>query len=504
MKTLLFRIFISFWLAMALIIVCAIGVTATVAWRRITMLNSVDLGELVDHATAALADQGLPGLQKWLRVAAQGHPSLDIYVVDTSGQDVLGRPLPDRIAKWLVFDRRPGSGTEGSTNEHYWPYGYDWAPGGVTISHGLGFNGSHLLANPKIVSPDGRTFTLLVAWFGATPIDVLGSPSIALMLFAFALGASAIISWSLAHYISHPVIGLQAMVRTLALGNLSTPQDQEFSKRRDELGTLAKDINQMAARIRSQVASKETLLRDISHELRSPLARIRVALALAQRKNADVAIHLGRIERDADRLDALIGQILQLSRLSEADPEFPRETIELDVLLNEIAEEARIEASTAGRVITLSTVPGLAVQGSRELIHRALDNVLRNALRFAPPESAVLVSARTDENGTSILVRDHGPGIPEPELERVFEAFYRVTEARDRDNGGTGLGLAITARIMALHGGRAVARNEPDGGLVVELRFPTVCAWVSVPLENAARHPPRSTRQSLTFGRSTG
>jgi two-component system sensor histidine kinase CpxA len=228
----------------------------------------------------------------------------------------------------------------------------------------------------------------------------------------------------------------------------------------------------MAVRLHSQIASKEVLLRDISHELRSPLTRLRVALGLARRGGGDVETQFNRIERDIERLDALIGETLQLSRLSDSVQTFVCERVDLGLLLNEVIEDAQLEANASGKSVALSTSLDLCIDGNLELLRRAIDNVLRNAIRFEPPGGSVAVSTRVDPNGATITVGDHGQGVPEHDLERIFEAFYRVAEARERNSGGTGLGLAITARVMALHGGYAKAHNAPDGGLIVELHFP--------------------------------
>jgi two-component system, OmpR family, sensor kinase len=224
--------------------------------------------------------------------------------------------------------------------------------------------------------------------------------------------------------------------------------------------------------LRAQIASKENLLRDISHELRSPLTRLRVALGLAQRGDGTLDVQLVRIERDVERLDALIGQTLQLSRLSGAEPTFTRQELKLVELVNEVVDDAHFEASAVSKHIRPGTMSDISAIGNSELLRRAVDNVVRNAIRFAPVGSEVEVSSRMDAGGAVVAVRDHGPGVPESDLGRIFEAFYRVDEARDRASGGIGLGLAITARIMALHGGHAKARNATDGGLVVELWFP--------------------------------
>jgi two-component system OmpR family sensor kinase len=471
-KTLFSRIFISFWVAMILILAGAVAVTATVAWYRITTLGNIDAGEMLNGATAALRDGGVPELKTWLGNITGEHPDLDIYVVDGSGSDILQRQLPEHIVQWLALDGRTPSAKEGSNNARYWPYGYDWAPGGVTASHYPSFNRSHLLANPKIVAPDGTVLTLLVAWFGGTPIDVLGADGITIPLLLIALGISAATCWWLARHISGPVAKLQSVARTFSAGDLDARVDGQFCRRRDELGILARDFNKMAASLQAQIVSKQMLLRDISHELRSPLTRLRVALGLAQRDDGRLGVQLERMERDIERLDALIGETLQLSRLSGGELTFPRESVELGHLVNDVMDDARFEANAVGKYISRSSISDVSALGNFELLRRAVDNVIRNAIRFAPVGSNVEVSTRISDGRAIVAVRDHGPGVPESDLVRIFEAFYRVTDSRDREAGGAGLGLAITARIMALHGGDAKARNAVDGGLIVELGFP--------------------------------
>lgn len=493
MRTLFLRIFISFWLAMALILISAIGITATVAWYRFSKLSSIEPGQLIDDAAKTLHDRGVYGLKAWLAGVTTQHPDLEIYVVDSSGSDILQRPLPRQISQWLVLGGRPAVK---DVRDHYnWPYGYDLAPSGVT-THSLAFNRSHLLANPTILAPDGSAYTLIVAWFGATPVDVLGSKSIVFVLFAIALGVSAVVCWWIARYISKPLVKLQISARTLALGNLDTQVDEQFCKRRDELGILARDFNQMAARLRSQITSKETLIRDISHELRSPLTRLRVALGLAQR-DGDLKSQLERMERDFERLDALIEETLQLSRLSAADPTFIWEDVELKSLLDEVVDDAQLEAHAVGKHVTFSAPSGIAVHSNLALLRRAIDNVLRNAIRFAPTATSVDLSVRTGVRGVIIAVRDRGPGVPEQDLKRIFEAFYRVAEARERASGGAGLGLAITARIMALHAGSAEARNAPDGGLIVELWLPEVTISDESALDHFENHLTAPTHVEL-------
>lgn len=262
----------------------------------------------------------------------------------------------------------------------------------------------------------------------------------------------------------------------MAAGNLDARVGEEFSSRHDELGVLARDFDVMAEHVRNLIASKEDLLRGMSHELRSPLARLRVALGLARRPGEDLSRQLDRIELEAERLDMLIGQMLQLSQLRAAEPAHLREKVELTTLLTEVVEDARLEANAQNKQVEWSPNVSVVVEGDQRLLRSAIENVLRNAVRFTAAGTAVRTQLQHEGSRARLLIEDAGPGVPDPELDRIFEPFYRVAESRDRDSGGTGLGLAITARIVALHGGKVVARNGSTGGLRVEIALPARAA----------------------------
>jgi two-component system sensor histidine kinase CpxA len=281
-----------------------------------------------------------------------------------------------------------------------------------------------------------------------------------------------LVCWWLAHYISKPLERLQSSARSLAAGNLEARVGEEFSSRRDELGVLARDFDTMADHIRALIASREDLLRAMSHELRSPLARLRVASGLARRPQADIVKQLDRIELEAERLDTLIGQMLQLSQLRAAKPTLPLEPIDVTTLLTEVVEDARLEASAADKYVDWAPGENLWLNGDHDLMRSAIENVLRNAVRFTKPGSAVAVSLTRDHRDAVIVIEDHGPGVPEAELARIFEPFYRVAESRDRDSGGNGIGLAITARVVGLYQGQVRAQSATTGGLSVEIRLP--------------------------------
>jgi two-component system sensor histidine kinase CpxA len=222
------------------------------------------------------------------------------------------------------------------------------------------------------------------------------------------------------------------------------------------------------------VGSQRRLLRDVSHELRSPLARLRVALELA-RSNAgpDVASSLDRIEVETTRLDQMIGQLLLLERLQAGEHDAEALTFDLSQLVREVVEDAAFEAGPSGAAVELGEAPPLLIDGHPTLLRSAVDNILRNAVRHSPADSVVEVAVSRDERTIEVTVRDSGIGVPDDDLERLFEPFFRVTDSRDRSSGGSGLGLAIARRAIELHGGSLQARNHEGGGLVVTAELPT-------------------------------
>ena len=233
----------------------------------------------------------------------------------------------------------------------------------------------------------------------------------------------------------------------------------------------------MAERVEGLLTTQQHLLRDISHELRSPLARLNVALELArQRSNEEAKGALDRMEREAERLNELIGELLTLTRLEGGGERIARGPVSLSRLLQEVAADANFEAETRSRSVHTLVEEESIVQGSEEMLRRAIENVVRNAVRYTAEHTQVeiTVGRRRGSSGDEavIRVRDRGPGVPESALPQLFQPFYRVADARDRQTGGTGIGLAITERAVLLHHGRVTAANAPDGGLIVEIVLP--------------------------------
>jgi two-component system sensor histidine kinase CpxA len=332
-----------------------------------------------------------------------------------------------------------------------------------------------IVASP-VVGPSGRKYALLAAVPRRLARAETGPWEIGIRILLIVTTAG-LVCYGLAWYLTAPLIKLRGATRRLAQGDLDTRVGASVGKRADEYGELAQDFDLMADRIQQLVLSQRRLLGDISHELRSPLSRLTVALALARKSTGDDAAgYLSRIEIEAERMNQLIGQLLMLSRLESQDPKAPGSPLYLDELLQSIVADADFEAAGQKRGVRLISAERCQVTGSSEALRSAVENVVRNAIRYAPENTTVEVSLRLERRGAMseavIDIRDHGPGIPEASLAHIFEAFYRVDDARDRQSGGTGLGLAIAGRALRLHGGTITAHNAPDGGLLVEIRLP--------------------------------
>ncbi|HEV3332546.1 MAG TPA: ATP-binding protein [Bryobacteraceae bacterium] len=284
-------------------------------------------------------------------------------------------------------------------------------------------------------------------------------------LFVF-LPAVLLCYW-LAYYLSRPVRKLKQAVERFGEGDLSARVN---STRRDELGELARTFDRMADRIETLVNAEHRLLLDISHELRSPLARLGVAVELA-RSGEDLDANLNRIQKESDRLNQLVGQLLQVTR-AEGDPSLlHREPVRLDEMVQQLVNDSRIEAQARGCEVQYQATQPATVSGDPELLRRAVENVIRNAIRYAPEQTAVEVSLARNNGKVLVDVRDRGPGVPEEALPRLFDAFYRVEPDRARSAGGVGLGLSIARRAIVLHHGTIRARNAQPG-LEVEMELP--------------------------------
>jgi len=304
-----------------------------------------------------------------------------------------------------------------------------------------------------------------------------------LHLVAMALIGALFCYW-LARHLTSPVAKLRAATRELANGNLSVRVGPSLGRRRDELASLASDFDEMAEKIQLLIDRQRRLLGDISHELRSPLARLNVALELArQRSGSEATSALERIQREAEILNEMIGQLLALTRLESGAEEIRKVKVDLESLLRDVVKDADFEARARNRSVRLAASEPVTIEGVPNLIRRAIENVVRNAVHYTAEQTEVAIklfrdseapqsAGKADHELAVIVVRDHGPGVPAEVLNEIFRPFYRVDEARDREAGGVGLGLAIAERAVRLHGGNVGAANASDGGLVVTIKLP--------------------------------
>jgi len=463
MHSLFVRIFVLFWIAMALIVGGSIAITFAVAARQFESPDMQRRSNVAIRASEVLGTGGIPALKAWLAENRSPLDDRDLFIIGPDGRDILGRNLSASAARRMEFlnheimqepDMRPRLPPPGN------------------------FRPPHFA--PQIVGPDGAAYTVLLVPRRPSAFGALSLPGISFAILGIALVVSAIASWWLARHLSAPIRRIQAGARALASERLGMPTagmrvSAGLEGRKDELAVLARDFDAMADKLRANRAAITRLLRDISHELRSPLARMRVAVGLARQPAGDPARQMERLEREIERLDSLISQVLKLARLHGSDAHFEREQFDLDEVIEQVVGDANFEGAVKGCTVRLSGAAHAKINGNRELLGSAIENVLRNAVRYSPVGMPVEVSVERRAGLVWIVIRDRGPGVPAADLERIFEPFYRVAEARDRDSGGEGIGLAITSEVMKAHGGTARADNREGGGLEVILSLGEGC-----------------------------
>jgi two-component system sensor histidine kinase CpxA len=279
---------------------------------------------------------------------------------------------------------------------------------------------------------------------------------------------SAILCGLLAWRLGRPLQQLRQTALALACGDLDARPDPALLQRRDEVGLLSRQLHLMAETLSSAIASQQQLLRDVSHELRSPLTRLQLAIGLMRRTQGESS-SLQRIERESEKLEQMIAELLQLAKMQQRSVE--RESFEFKTLLQEVVDDAAIEANARALRLTLVADQPSHYQGEPQLLRRAVDNLLRNAICYARGE--IIVSLVLHEQSIEIRVEDDGPGVAEEELAAIFRPFYRLDDARTPASAnGAGIGMAIVAAAVKAHGGEVVAGRSPLGGLQVRLMLP--------------------------------
>ncbi len=282
---------------------------------------------------------------------------------------------------------------------------------------------------------------------------------------------SLIFAALLAWYFARPIRNLRDAFAAAAKGDLDHRVGPLTGRRRDELADLGRDFDRMAEQLRALIDGQRRLLHDVSHELRSPLARMQAAIGLAHQQPQQWLESMARIEQESMRMDRLVGELLTLSRMEAGVTSDMAQETDFDELLEQVVADGSFEAEATGRKIGLENKGAGVGHGNPELLHRALENVVRNALRHA--SAKVSIDARRTEDGSLLIaICDDGPGVPEQELPRIFEPFFRGSQSRSND--GHGLGLAIARQVMTAHGGQVRANNRPTGGLCVKFLLPPV------------------------------
>src|ERR1700757_1700518 len=451
MKSLFWRIFLSFWIAQALFLVLAILVTIVFrprssTWEalRTTVLND---------AVTAYEEGGEVGLRDYLENLDHSQ-HVRAYLFDERGNELSNRPARD----WAM---RVASGGPRSPHD-----GFLFPAPPVQRDSRASSDGKHRYTVVLGLPPGPRVF-----------IGPRGVPFTGLII---GVVTSGLVCYLLAWFLTKPIVRLRTAARQLAAGDLTARTGAPASMRRDEVAGLMRDFDAMAERIETLLKAQSRLLNDISHELRSPLARLNVALGLArQRANVESADMLDRIELEASRLNELIGRILTLARLEDGEQRAPQTPVPLDELVASVTEDAEFEAQARHCHVKTSIPEGnWEVRGNASLLHSAVENVVRNAIRYTQEGTSVEISlsreARNAAAEAVLRVSDSGPGVPADALEKLFEPFYRLDDARGRQTGGVGLGLAITERAVRFHGGKVSASNRPEGGLLLEIRLPLI------------------------------
>lgn len=450
MQRLYWKIFVSFWIALLLFAATSLLFTSHYLDRLRDQQDAGTPRERYEQRVAQARDiaqqDGLQGLKAWAHEVDE-HDAVPLLVLDVNGDDVLNRAVPAQALEHL---RRHDERAER-----------------------LGNMQRRMHPEPWIVLDDGSRYRVVPDFQGVTLGRLLVRPRVIAVPLLLGTLISALMCFLLARYLTAPIARLRRAAEAYAAGDLTQRVGASLGGRRDEIVDLALAFDHMAERLDDLMLSHKRLLRDVSHELRSPLARLQAALGLArQRAGAADQPELDRIEGEAERLNELIGQLLSLARLDAGVQDIPLETVNLSELLTTVTEDAALEAGARQCAVRLQQPAMLSVRGNAKLLHSALENVVRNAIHYTAAASAVTITASQTDGRVLIRVTDHGPGVPEQMLPQMFEPFVRVGEARDRRSGGYGLGLAIAKRAIGLHGGEISARNEAAGGLSVTISLP--------------------------------
>ena len=447
--SLFLKIFLWFWLAIALLI----GVFSFVSWttqnepltRQWRLMFAEGFNFQAQTAGQIYQNEGQAGLDEYIARYKNSERVSAIGFYDRNRQLISGDELPPHGLRF--FDQAMQSET----------VEFDRLP-------------EETFAARKIRLKDSTDYVMIIQLKRFQPPPPDFNTWIWRILAVILTGG--LVCYGLARYMTSPIAKLQRATKKLAEGELNTRLGKNVRRGGDELAQLARDFDEMAERIETLVTSEKRLTQDISHELRSPLARMNVALEIAKQKaNTETQPILQRIEKESNRLNEMISRLLILSKLESGAPELEMQNVNLKKLVEETVADADFEAQAKEKAVKITSIEDSRFLGSENLLRSAVENVLRNAVRYTHEKTAVEVSLK-NENGSAVIdIKDYGGGVPENELGNLFRPFYRVGEARERKSGGVGLGLAIAQRAVFAHKGSIKATNT-GRGLRVEIKLP--------------------------------
>lgn len=450
MRSLYWKIFTSFWLATVLIIVTTAWFTSEIA--RKSSIPTQERAFMDSYANAAVvtfeAGQRM-ALVKWLEKTGL-NKQMNLFLLTNTGEIIGNHDVPD-LVKQISTNLVNGE-----------------------LDSGI-FKSGNLIVSHEILSTTGAAYRL--AAVSEKPLSqVVQIPWAGLTLrLLIAFFISGLICYLLSVYLTQPLSALRMAAKSLATGKLNTRVGHFAGHHKDEIAELSHEFNSMAEQLETLIHSKERLLQDISHELRSPLTRLHIAVELGRKKSNHLAeTEFDRIEAECLRLNTLIGEILDFARLDKSTNTIKKAMVDLPKLLTHIASDANYEFSETTPRVVLDNIQPFKLMLDERLIHRAIENILRNALRYSPEEQVVTISLYqgTRKNSVFIDIEDNGPGVPEDQLTKIFNPFYRVDTARQKKTGGYGLGLAIAKQAIQLHHGKIQATNREGGGLLVRIILP--------------------------------
>jgi two-component system sensor histidine kinase CpxA len=449
------RIFLSAWAIIFFTIVLTI--TASLWLPELgESADDIKLDRMVSLVARELRKQLAIDAESVAQVFAEEQvldlsPILEVFVLTPDGYDVLGRALPNAVVQAYA---------NSSTSE---TVATDEAAQLRVLKEGLqGFmivgQAGHMPVRELLIRPEGRG-----------------------LLGVLLVCVSGIFSLSLTRFIVLPVRRMRMAAQQVASGDLSVRVAHTVGSRSDDIAELAMDFDAMAEKVDTLLQSQKRLMRDVSHELRSPLARLHALLSISQQTaDSGAREQINRMEAELERLDDLIGEILSFSQL-EAQTGIERHPTDVMDLLENIVDDSSIEAEASGKRINLSGPSRFVMELDSGLIHSAVENVIRNALHHTADGTNVDVGIQTESGLLRVVVDDRGPGVPDDQLKDIFDPFYRVSESRGTQSGSGGIGLAIAQRGVRLHGGTIMAMNRPDGGLRVKIELPCKSPALSSP-----------------------